>query len=575
MSKTIIYQLFPRYFTNRCNRNVFDGDLKTNSCGKFNEIDDKVINYLKSLGITHLWLTGVLEHATKTDYSEYGIAKDHSAIVKGRAGSPYAIKDYYDVDPDLAVNVCDRINEFTGLIDRCHEAGLKVIIDFVPNHLARQYKSDSAPFNIRDFGADDIVSDEFNPNNSFYYLSEERFAAEIDLIGEEDDPYYEFPAKVTGNDCFTAIPSENDWYETVKLNYGVDYQGGHMKYFNPPPATWFKMLDVLSYWLSKGVDGFRCDMAEMVPVEFWEWAVPRVKKANADCLFIGEVYNPSNYKEFIYKAGFNYLYDKSFMYDTSRAVIEGHKSASEITGCWQKVNDIMPHMLYFLENHDEQRIASDMFAEDSNKGIPGFILISCLNSNPLMIYNGQEVGEKGMYNEGFSGKDGRSTIFDYWGTESLIRLNNDGKWDGGNLLPDEKLTLKKYFKILEISGLVNNSNNQMFDLMYANYDNCGFDHDKLFAFIRGQHKEFFIFVINFASEDKYAEINIPKHAFDCLSINDGVNYKVKDLLENENVSNAFALYCDDSIINISSFEKLKLNIPAYSARVLNCTETGC
>lgn len=563
MSKTIIYQLFPRYFSNKCINNVLDGDLKTNGCGKLDDINQNALTYLKGLGVTHLWLTGILEHATKTDYTEYGISKDHSAVVKGRAGSPYAIKDYFDVDPDLAVIVENRIQEFEALINRCHDAGLKVIIDFVPNHLARKYKSDSAPCNIRDFGADDIISDEFNPNNSFYYLQDERFAAEIDLYGEEIEPYYEFPAKVTGNDCFTAIPSANDWYETVKLNYGVDYQAGRTTYFNPPPATWFKMLDVLTYWIWKGVDGFRCDMAEMVPVEFWEWVVPRVKKAKNDSLFIGEVYNPSNYKEFIYKAGFDYLYDKAFMYDTSRAVIEGWKSASEITGCWQKVNDILPHMLYFLENHDEQRIASYNFAGDPGKGIPGFILISCLQSNPLMIYNGQEIGEKGMYNEGFSGKDGRSTIFDYWGIESLVRLNDDGKWDGGNLLPEEKQILEKYIRILKISKRINNSlNNQMFDLMYANYDNEKFDHDKLFAFIRGHQKEFFIFVVNFSSEDKYTELNIPKHAFDCLSINDGALFDVEDLMIEESAD-----------LIISSLERLKFNVPANSAKILMCVET--
>lgn len=560
MSKIVIYQLFPRYFSNKCNNNVTNGELITNGCGKFEEIDDLALLSIKELGVTHLWLTGVIEHATTTDYSNIGIEKDHPAVVKGKAGSPYAIKDYFDVDPDLAVHPENRMEEFIRLLDRCHNNGFKVLIDFVPNHLARNYKSDSATCGIRDFGADDRSYHAFNPSNNFYYLPDQALEPQIDLYAGAEVPYAEYPAKVTGNDCFSASPGLKDWYDTVKLNYGVDYIMGGLRNFNPLPSTWFKMMDVLTYWIYRGVDGFRCDMAEMVPIEFWDWAITRIKKTSPSVLFVAEVYNPSLYREYIHKGHFDYLYDKVGMYDTLRGVIEEKLPASAISNCWQTVNDILPHMLYFLENHDEQRIASGFFANNSFKGIPGFIISACMQTNPVMLYYGQELGEPGMYEEGFSGLNGRSSIFDYWSIETLAAWNNHGRWDGGELSPDQITLRNTYARILNIASTEKSIiEGLFFDLMYANYDNPGFDTNNQFAFIRKHNDEFIIFVVNFSSEDRNVRLNIPKHAFECLDIQDGNTWEAKDLLSGK------ILTC-----TLGSFRQSELNLPAQSGVILRC-----
>ena len=362
-NKIIIYQVFTRLYGNRNTTRKEWGTIEDNGSGKFDDFNESTLKHIKDMGISHVWFTGVIRHATQTDYSAYGIPKQHPAVVKGKAGSPYAICDYYDVDPDLATNVDKRMKEFEALIRRTHKAGLKVIIDFVPNHVARQYESIVKPKGVVDLGADDNTNDGFNPQNNFYYCPGCKLEPCFDI-----QDYVEQPAKSTGNDHFDNHPGINDWYETVKLNYGKDYWTGY-GHFDPIPDTWKKMTDILLFWAKKGVDGFRCDMAEMVPAAFWAWATDKVKAAYPDIKFIGEVYNPSEYRNYI-GAGFNYLYDKVGMYDTMRAVICGQAPATSITNAWQQTDDINDHMLYFLENHDEQRVASDFFAGDAKKGIP-------------------------------------------------------------------------------------------------------------------------------------------------------------------------------------------------------------
>ena len=379
--KILIYQIFTRLFGNRSYNCVENGTLAENGCGKMSFFDDSVLRRIKKLGVTHVWYTGVIRHASKTDYSAFGIPCQHPAIVKGRAGSPYAIVDYYDIDPDLADDVDRRMEEFEALLQRSHKAGLKVIIDFVPNHVARQYKSVKKPDGVKDFGETDDVNKGFYPDNNFYYCPNESFAPYFDLKGEADDSYSEYPAKATGNNRFDAYPNKTDWYETVKLNYGVDYMGNTGNHFSPVPDTWNKMKDILLFWAAKGIDGFRCDMAEMVPCEFWGWVIPQVKKLHPELIFIAEVYNPNEYRNYIFNGHFDYLYDKVGLYDTLRAVVCGYGSATSITGCWQSVNDIQSHMLNFLENHDEQRIASDFFAGDARKALPA-LLVSAQKPSP-------------------------------------------------------------------------------------------------------------------------------------------------------------------------------------------------
>ncbi|MDH5610216.1 MAG: alpha-amylase family glycosyl hydrolase, partial [Cyclobacteriaceae bacterium] len=273
-NRPVVYQLMTRLFGNTKTANVPWGTIEENGVGKFADITPKALSALQAQGYTHIWYTGVLEHALLTDYTAFGIPLDDADVVKGRAGSPYAIKDYYDVDPDLATDVAHRMQEFEALVGRTHEAGLQLLIDFVPNHVARGYSSDARPEGVRDFGEDDNTQLAFAPNNNFYYLPGTTFQVPDDYVslGEHDFPtkdgrFDESPAKVSGNDVFTATPSSNDWFETVKLNYGVDYPSGRTTHFEPIPDTWVKMENILMYWAAKGVDGFRCDMAEMVPVE--------------------------------------------------------------------------------------------------------------------------------------------------------------------------------------------------------------------------------------------------------------------------------------------------------------------
>ena len=511
--KMVIYQVFPRWFGNNRLAPVKNGGLAENGVGKFSAFTPLALSKIKELGITHVWYTGVIEHATKTDYSAYGIRKDHSAVVKGKAGSPYAIKDYYDIDPDLADNVHNRMGEFEELVRRTHEAGLKVIIDFVPNHVARQYFSDVREPFVEDLGQHDNVSKAFDVNNNFYYLPGQTLVFRFDPQREEDYAYSEFPAKVTGNNHFDAFPSQNDWYETVKLNYGVDYMHGGACHFEEIPNTWHKMLAILRFWASKGIDGFRCDMAEMVPVEFWEWVIPKVKE-EANVVFIAEVYNPAEYRNYIYKGHFDYLYDKVGLYDTVRAVMCGQQPASQISNCWKSVGDIQSHMLNFLENHDEQRIASDFFAKDARLGIPGMIVSAAMNTNPVMIYCGQELGEPGMDEEGFSGRDGRTTIFDYWSIQRLRDWNNGGRFDGVRLDPSAQQLRRTYQLLLNaVRSEQVITQGQFYDLMYANAHNPRFDSNRQYAFLRKFQNEVLLVVANFDRAEQRVWVNIPVDAF--------------------------------------------------------------
>jgi glycosidase len=452
--------------------------------------------------------------------------------VKGKAGSPYAIKDYYDIDPDLADNVNNRMAEFESLVDRTHKAGLKVIMDFVPNHVAREYYSDSKPSYIEDLGHGDNKHISFSAKNNFYYIPNHPLQIPVSML-DEDIEYSEFPAKATGNDQFTSFPSKSDWYETVKLNYGVDYVNGHSTHFDPIPDTWTKMLDILLFWASKGVDGFRCDMAEMVPVEFWNWVIPQVKKRHY-IVFIAEIYNPYQYKNYIENGHFDYLYDKVGLYDTLRAVMTGQTPASNITYCWQSVEGIQHNMVNFLENHDEQRIASRYFASDPKLGIPGIIVAALMNTNPVLIYSGQELGEKGEDSEGFSGLDGRTTIFDYWSVDTLRRWNDNGRFDEALLSEDEKRLRATYTKILNIAKYeAAIRDGEFYDLTYANIDNQSFDTSKMFVFLRKHKNEVLLIVSNFGTEKQEAKINIPAEALRYLQIEDNAPAKLENLLTGE------------------------------------------
>lgn len=556
-NKILIYQVFTRLYGNRNTTRKKWGTIADNGSGKFNDFDQKTLKHLKKMSFSHIWFTGVIRHATQTDYTEFGIPKQHPAVVKGKAGSPYAIADYYDVDPDLAEDVDNRMKEFEALVARTHKAGMKVIIDFVPNHVARQYHSIMKPEGTADLGEDDNSDNGFDPQNNFYYCPgcsfDPMFDLRIGVSSEEkrndipEEEYCEYPAKATGNDHFDNHPSQNDWYETVKLNYGVDYWTG-IGHFEPVPDTWKKMTEILLYWAAKGVDGFRCDMAEMVPAAFWAWATEKVKYRYPEMIFIGEVYNPDMYRKYI-NSGFDYLYDKVGMYDTMRAAICGYGAARNITYAWQNTNDIKDHMLYFLENHDEQRVASDYFAGSAEKAIPGLVASVLMQSNPFMLYAGEEYGEKGMDEEGFSGKDGRTTIFDYWSLDTLCRI------ESGELTEEELRIYQIHKKVLRIARQEKAIDGDFYDLMYVNPSSPRFNQYGQFAFIRKNGNDILLVVCNFIGNTVDIDVKIPAHAVEFLSIHEK-KYHAKDLLTDELMD-----------IVIKKDESVKMQVPAYSARV--------
>ena len=533
-NKIIIYQIFSRLYGNRCQARKPFGTIEENGCGKLNDFTPTVLKQIREMGVTHVWYTGVIRHATMTDYTQYGIPCQHPAVVKGRAGSPYAITDYYDIDPDLAVDVPKRMEEFEKLVSRTHRAGLKMIIDFVPNHVARQYKSICKREGVRDLGEDDNPEVGFDPqHNNFYYCPGQQFMPYFDLYHGEAEPYTEIPARATGNDCFHNAPGRNDWYETVKLNYGVDYYAGGVGHFDPIPNTWEKMLDILLFWAQKGVDAFRCDMAEMVPAEFWAWATARVRQQYPHIRFIGEVYNPNEYRRYI-ASGFDYLYDKVGMYDAMRDVICHRRNTDAITWAWQQTDDIRDHMLYFLENHDEQRIASDFFAGCAEKAVPALVVNALMQKNPFMLYAGQEWGERGMDEEGFSGRDGRTTIFDYWSFSSRFS-------------PITTI----YNKVLNIAHTEKAvSEGQMFDVMYANGQ-----YYRQYAFLRKAGKEMLLVVANFDDQPVSMDLMIPDHAYNYLEIQEKA-YKAEDLLNGGM----------RSIVMIKG-EPIQVELPARGAKV--------
>ena len=553
--RPVIYQIFTRLYGNKTKNNKPNGTLQENGAAKMNDITATKLQRISRMGFTHVWFTGLIEHATQTDHTAFGISKDHPAVVKGKAGSPYAIKDYYDIDPDLAVSVPDRMKEFKALLNRTHKAGLKMVIDFVPNHVARHYHSDAAPKGVEDLGEKDDTTKGFDPQNNFYYLPGQQLRTDFARSATQAEPYIELPAKATGNDCFNASPSRNDWYETVKLNYGIDYQGGRATHFSPTPSTWKKMTDILLFWAEKGVDAFRCDMAEMVPTAFWSHAVAAVKKEHPNVLFIGEVYNPAQYRDYL-AAGFDYLYDKVGLYDTLRAIVCGNASASCITSCWQATDDIKEHMLHFLENHDEQRIASAYFAGNAEKAKPALAAGALMSPGAYMVYAGQEIGEAGMDAEGFSGNDGRTTIFDYWNPASLQKLTAPAFEK--KLTPEEAALYDYYQKILTLCNSRKAfEQGGFFDLQYANHGrDYGYNCDRQYSFLRHFGREVYLVAVNFDPASVQVGIKIPSHAFDVLKLREGTKSAVSVMTE-ETVT-----------VELRPDAPLYVQLPAYGVTVL-------
>ena len=509
MDKLILYQMLPRLWGNTEGQNKPGGTIQENGSGTFADIDAPTLEYLRNeLGITHVWYTGILRHATCC--ATHGCTPSSAQWVKGNAGSPYSVTDYYDVNPYLATEPERRMEEFEDLLRRTHAAGLKVIIDFVPNHVARDYgcRADgSRPV----FGDHDDDTVHWKPENDFFYYPGE--ALRLPVPGD----YVEFPAKASGN-CYTPEPSVNDWYDTVKLNYCDTHT-----------ETWDRMRDILLFWASKGVDGFRCDMVELVPAEFLAWLIREVKQVWPDTIFIAEVYQKNLYDRYVFEVGFDCLYDKSGLYDTLHDIVTKHahdsgvpveqwQSARRITWNWQGLGALQPYLLNFLENHDEQRLASDYFARCGKNAFAALHVSLLLNTAPFMLYFGQEVGERGMDSEGMSGQDGRTSIFDWWAPESLVRLNRHIHGTG-ELLPEEKAVLQKYGELLRLAATDPAiRKGDTYDLCYCNLASDGFSQDSHFAFLRHYEDETLLIVSNFSDHPADIELFIPEHAFEWLSI---------------------------------------------------------
>jgi glycosidase len=557
--KPVVYQVFTRLFGNKKTTNTPWGSKEENGVGKFSDFTDKALKEIKKAGVTHIWYTGILHHALVADYSQYSISADDPDVVKGRAGSPYAVKDYYNVNPDLALDVNNRLKEFEALIARTHKHGMKVIIDIIPNHIARNYHSVSKPDGVTDFGENDNTQVQYAKNNNFYYVVGEDFRVPEALNGYKplggdlhkaiDGIFIESPAKWTGNGSRKSQPDFNDWYETVKINYGVRPDGSkdfpelpqayeklgyqaHFAFWQKKilPDSWHKFNEITQFWLDKGVDGFRYDMAEMVPVEFWSYLNSSIKTKNPYATVIAEVYNPEMYRPFIHLGKMDYLYDKVDFYDTLKGIMQGKQTTSELVQAQNKVLDIEQHMIHFLENHDEQRIASPDFAGDANKGKPAMAVSTLISRSPTMLYFGQDVGEKAETDAGF-GTPSRTSIFDYVGVPAHQRWMNDGAFDGGKLTDNEKQLHSYYSRLMKLSNNRAVAHGAYSPLIVQSAD----QHikDSVLAFTRWQDTEKLIIINQFDTKNAHFSVEISDKIIQKWKIKDG-RYSLTDLLSANN-----------------------------------------
>ncbi|MCG8370119.1 MAG: alpha-amylase family glycosyl hydrolase [Proteobacteria bacterium] len=522
--KPVVYQVWTRLFGNKTTTNEPWGTIEENGVGKFRDFTNEALRGIRELGVSHIWFTGVPHHAVVRDYTAYGISNDDPDVVKGRAGSPYAVKDYYNVNPDLAVDPAKRLEEFDALIERTHAAGMKVVIDIVPNHVARRYESISRPDGVEDFGAGDDTSVEWARDNNFYYIVGEDFELpdfpeHYEPLGGEDHPladghFEESPAKWTGNGASVAKPDFMDWFETVKINHGVRPDGSyafdrlpdgargwsneeHVAFWadKDVPDSWIKYRQITEYWLARGVDGFRYDMAEMVPVEFWSYLNTNILAIDPDAFLLAEVYDPDLYRDYLQLGRMGYLYDKVGLYDALKPVMRGEASTDTLAPVHEKVLDIEEHMLHFLENHDEERIASADFVGDGHRGKPGMVVSALIGRSPTMLYFAQDVGEAGDANDANFNRPPkqRTTQYDYWGVPAHQRWMNGGRFDGGALSERERSLRDFYKRLMSFSATS--------PALQGEYAHIPVDNDRVFAFARWTDEEQLIVVSNFDAEN--------------------------------------------------------------------------
>jgi glycosidase len=476
LSKIKIYQMLPRLFGNTNETRKQNGTLIENGVGKFKDLTPDALKEIKELGASHLWLTGVPQQATATDYKEIGEPADDPDLLKGIAGSPYAIRDLFDICPDYAENPSNRLEEFKQTIARTHQAGLKVLVDFVPNHVARSYNSNIRP--QLSFGDKDDQTQFFHPKNNFFWLPPSNEGPPLQLPTKDSHPDADglfppetFVGRVTGDNAPTWKPNNKNWYETVKLNYGFDFTTFQRSFPNSQnsevaiPNTWQKMDDALAYWQSLGVDGFRVDMAHMVPPEFWQWAIGRARNRNPETLFIAEAYNDSPYKvpsadplsahrgDVLFDlivAGFDAVYDGG-SYKALKFIFDGDNWANDLDKN-HRAALVFDNAISYIENHDEVRVANKNHwgGLGSQVGKPTSALLYGKSRGPVLFYHGQEVGEPGNDKEGFGENDGRTTIFDYWSMPEFTKWVNNKQYDGGKLSEEQKKLRMFYQRLLHL-----------------------------------------------------------------------------------------------------------------------------
>ncbi|SIP92687.1 alpha-amylase family glycosyl hydrolase [Maribacter ulvicola] len=557
-SKIVIYHVFTRLFGNTNTNNKPWGTIEENGVGKFADFNKKALAEIKDLGITHIWFTGIPHHAVINDYTEIGISNDDPAVVKGRAGSPYAVKDYYNVNPDLAKDPSKRLKEFKSLIDRTHEAGMKVLIDIVPNHVARKYEGKTNPKGVSDFGYGDDTSVEYQKDNNFYYIPGTEFQTPIwrhgyvPLGGDVPDFSYaelkEIPAKWTGNGSRSPQPDMNDWYETVRINYGVRPDGrldfdmlpndfgdkDYKEHFNfwkkrVVPSSWRKFRDIALYWLAMGVDGFRYDMAEMVPVEFWSFMNSSIKMKNPNAFIMAEVYNPDLYRTYIHKGKMDYLYDKVDFYDGIKHIMKGYGWSDHLPVVQNNLKDIEHNMLHFLENHDEQRIASPEFVGNAEIGRPAMVVSATISTSPTMIYFGQEVGEPAAEHAGF-GSPSRTSIFDYIGVPHHQRWVNDKKFDGGQSTQEEASLRDFYKRLLNFTISSEALMGAYREIHFYNKEITENYNHRVLSYVRWSEHQKLIIVSNFDVNDHFSfDLKIPVDLVNLWKLKDG-SYLLNDAL---------------------------------------------
>ncbi|HEX5176082.1 MAG TPA: alpha-amylase family glycosyl hydrolase, partial [Chthoniobacteraceae bacterium] len=572
-----IYQLFVRLFGNANETRKENGTLAENGVGKFNDINDAALVAIRGMGFSHIWLTGVLQQASGTDYRAIGEPADDPDLLKGIAGSPYSIKDYFDVCPDYAIDPKERLTEFKDLLDRLHKHGLKVLIDFVPNHVARCYHSDIKP--EINFGTTDDRAKFFDPRNNFFYLQPDAdgpplklptwqegvaLSPTCKLEGMECDGRFEGEldhGKATGNNVASWKPNLNDWYETAKLNYGFDFTdpaGQRREYPNawhpeaPVPDTWKKMDQVIAYWQEMGVDGFRGDMAHMEPPEFWKWLIARARQRMPDVVFIGEAYDNDpakvpgsdpvlsrlsggrgNVMFDLLDAGFDGVYDDP-TYRELKRIYEGPAWANDLDTL-ERDAFIFDNSLRYAENHDEVRLAapSQWGGVGLNVGRPVTAILYALSRGATMLYNGQEVGEPAAGAEGFGGDDSRTSLFDYWSMPALVRWSNGHRYDGGKLSLEEQSLREFYTRLVRLTNQPAFQDGVFIPLNPANKQNPAFGRlgnettsgHWCYAFLRFNQssRQTFLVVVNLHPREALRHVGVffPRAALQMTGLNKG------------------------------------------------------